>query len=549
MSTLSPGHESAVANRRQFNGLLAACSVGWLTGCAGTPPSGSQAGAPPAEATSAAWLKPIVLRSTGPRHPRIDAHAHFFNASDVPVRGFLQGPVANEVGGSVGRLLKLLAPLGQQLARIAPSAREELDSLRLLQSHPSLRSVVAREVMLDNLVAAERARISRSFYESVRNTPFNDEYNKIVRARQSARSPGFSEFEANDELNVQSVVAAMQLGKQPKALTPQLRAELSKQPYPEGVLAFIGCMLSARWMNLRQYSQAFSSAPGAFGIDHAFGALVDFDLWLEPTSRSNPKDQIALHQLLCEISGGYMRPLVAYNPWRDAIEDGETARRAVEAVDKRGFIGIKLYPPNGFRPYGNTARSGASRAGSPDGKTLDKYLSRFWDLCIEKHIPVMAHAGSSMGDDSRHNAMAGPEGWAALLQRMTNREPPVVNLGHFGGDIATDGWTEEFAKLMGRPEGAGLYGDIAYWNQLTCTGSNDRACQLAQKKLRTVLAWPQVAKRVMYGSDWHMLAREREWWQYPFDIAAETSEMPISQDDLFGANAARCFASTFGRAA
>ena len=37
----------------------------------------------------------------------VDVHAHFFNARDVPIRGYLAGPVAHSKGG-VGELLKAL---------------------------------------------------------------------------------------------------------------------------------------------------------------------------------------------------------------------------------------------------------------------------------------------------------------------------------------------------------------------------------------------------------------------------------------------------------
>src|SRR5262250_639210 len=40
----------------------------------------------------------------------VDVHAHFFNASDVTVKGFVEGPVAHAAGGDQGRLMKLLAP-------------------------------------------------------------------------------------------------------------------------------------------------------------------------------------------------------------------------------------------------------------------------------------------------------------------------------------------------------------------------------------------------------------------------------------------------------
>lgn len=81
-------------------------------------------------------------------------------------------------------------------------------------------------------------------------------------------------------------------------------------PYVDGVLAFVGYMLSYRWMNLLAYQRAYSTSDSAFGVDQILGALVDFDHWLTPLPLTAHEDQIKLHQLLSQLSGGYMRP-----PW------------------------------------------------------------------------------------------------------------------------------------------------------------------------------------------------------------------------------------------
>jgi hypothetical protein len=91
----------------------------------------------------------------------------------------------------------------------------------------------------------------------------------------------------------------------------------------------------------------------SISVDQVLGAFVDFDHWLTPLLRTAHEDQIKLHQLLSQLSGGYMLPLVAYNPWSDVLDNGKTLQRILDALDRRGFVGVKIYPPNGFRPYGN----------------------------------------------------------------------------------------------------------------------------------------------------------------------------------------------------
>ena len=62
----------------------------------------------------------------------IDVHAHFFNASDVPVRGFLEDCLGHRAPPSVQLLLKALARIADRLADRAPTAAEELAELSAL---------------------------------------------------------------------------------------------------------------------------------------------------------------------------------------------------------------------------------------------------------------------------------------------------------------------------------------------------------------------------------------------------------------------------------
>ena len=532
--------------RRRFSELVAGGSVGLLSGCASQLPVPPEIpGEPPANPIP--WLKPVVLHRVGAPARCIDVHGHFFNATDVPVRGFLEGPIANEKGGEIGKLIKSLAGLGQLLAFIPPTAGEEYKALQAMSSHPAVLEAGTREDFLKKTVDAQRQQTSREFFRVVRNTPFEGHYNDIIRRRRQSRPRDFSAVELSSELNSESLADAMVLGGKPRVLTRQMRAELAEQDYPEGVLAFIGCMLSPRWMNIYEFARAYSSEAGAFGIDQVFGVLVDFDRWLEPTPRSGQLDQIKLHQYLSALSGGYMRPLVGYNPWSDWVERGGATTRVVDAVLHRGFVGAKLYPPNGFRPYGNTLPPATPQPmGGPTARELDDTLDYFWDQCAAKKIPVMAHAGSSFGSDDAHNALAGPPGWEALLTRRDVPPPILANVGHFGGDADRNGWTEKFSSYMGWAQGSGFYADIGYWNKLHCLGAMEGDCKIAHDKLVAVLRLPNVSKRVMYGSDWHMLAQERDWWRYPFDIAEDTASMRdlMAPEDLFAGNAVRCFAST-----
>jgi predicted TIM-barrel fold metal-dependent hydrolase len=480
----------------------------------------------------------------------VDVHAHFFNASDVTVKGYLEGPVAHTAGGEQGRLIKLLAPLADQLAEIAPTAKEEYDYLGSLSSRAALTSPEETERAQENEISAHRQQQSKRFFDLLntpQGRPFAEEYRRIqTRTKGPAALAGRRPTIGLDE---NALALAMAFGEVPRgAREPQLRLSDAGGTYAEGTLAFVGYMLSYRWANLRSYQTAFSTHEEAVGVDRVLGSLVDFDRWLDCPPRSAHEDQMRLHARMSELSGGYMLPLISYNPWTDVVDNGRSLRLVREAVTRYGFVGVKIYPPNGFRPWGNTSAQGG--VGLPSHEEINRRLEAFWNTCLELDVPVMAHTNQSMGKDDAHDALGGPDGWAALLSAYEN--PPRslrVNLGHFGGDTdahAND-WTERMAHLMTRANGNRVYGDLGYWSQLRCSAVGAERCAAAVNRLRRVLSLSLgngegVADRIMFGSDWLMLSREPDWSNYAAELFVTLEQhAPEHVHKIFGANALRCF--------
>lgn len=488
-----------------------------------------------------AILRPSKInRAVGTIEHVIDVHAHFFNARDVPIRGYLAGPVAHSKGGVIGELLKSLAPIAEWIGNTAPRASDEFNELVALASGTAFSAMSQTERI--STLEQQRDRylqdLSRRLYEQLRSLP------DFVRLYNDAQSQARSRFRIQgvgaSPLDDGSLFRAMQRDLQQQAPDIELFGTEEPPPYADGVLAFVGYMLSYRWMNLLAYQRAFSTSETAFGVDQVLGALVDFDHWLMPLPQTAHEDQIKLHQLLSQLSGGYMRPLVAYNPWSDVLDNGKTLARVLDALDQRGFVGVKIYPPNGFRPFGNSHSPGIpTTPGMPSAADLDRVLLRLWEECSKRNVPVMAHTGNSMGSDDAHNEAAGPIGWQALITARGSAHPAKVNLGHFGGDSSHDDWNAALAGMMATPQGAGLYGDLGYWDEMRCR-KGLATCSARQKFAKAVNEYPVVAERLMYGSDWLMLSQERRWDRYPYDIL---SALPDGLDPaaVFGGNAKRCF--------
>jgi len=542
MSSSSNAQLHRPTRRGALQLLLAAGGMTGFAGCCSMRPfaTPSIGGDFPTVGTP---LKPSVRKSAGAPKLCIDAHTHFFNGTDVPVKGYLAGPVAHDLPGPLKALAESLAPLADELVTLAPTAAVEFRDLvdrfagsNVDKKQPSM-SALSKAAIVE-----ERATRSQEFYRIVKGSRFEQQYNDI-KALQSPEVKSLLRSNETSRLGARSLFDAANASTESsrnKTLSLAQKRIVDSTPYADGFLAFINHMLSPRWHNIGDYAEVYSLTEGAFGIDHAVGALVDFDAWLDCAPRSGHDDQVKLHQLLSALTGGYMRPLVAYNPWTDVRDDGAALERVVDAVTKRGFVGVKIYPPNGFYPYGNKTRTGSPSLG-PSFADLDTRLEKLWEKCTELNVPVMAHTNQSSGKDFEFDRLGGPAGWRALVARVNERGSPPVNLGHFGGGGPGTTWTADFADLMTQKGGERIYGDIGFWDELQCGQASATTCEAAKTRLEDALKRPGVNKRVMYGSDWFMLSTRRDWGDYPFEILASTNGLPIAPEDLFGLNAQRCY--------
>lgn len=530
----------AVQSRRATLALLGGSMLAGCCSLRGFPKPGI--GVDPSPPTERAdLLAPAQINTINvPTETCIDTHAHFFNASDVTIKGYLEGPVAYSTGGVLGELIKLLAPVADELGEIAPTAQDEFESLGRRQA----------DLNFETERTAERQNISVEFnrlIQSRRGQAFREAYEKLGT---EAAALGTERRPRINKLDERSVFEAMQAAEADVDPT-QLRelAASDRSPYKEGILAFVGYMLSSRHQNLTTYQNNFSVGANTIGVRRTLGSLVNFDRWLACPPRSAHEDQLKLHAELSRLSNDYMLPLVSYNPWTDVAEGGRSIELVIEAVRKYRAVGVKIYPPNGFLPWDNAA---ANIPKAPSGAEIDRVLRKFWLTCLELQVPVLAHAGPSMGKDAVHSKLSGPEGWRSLLSAnwWPSADRPRIVLGHFGGDTGASGvddWTARFASLMREPYGSNLYADLGYWEKLQCSNPGSNDCKAARQRLEAVLTLPilggeVVADRVMYGSDWLMLSKEKNWAAYANQLHATISSFaPQMVPRVFGGNAERCF--------
>ena len=439
------------------------------------------------------------------------------------------------------RLLELLAPLADGLAKRAPTAREELSSLQAFVVQSQGKSGAQVRQAFEDQMRRERVAAARQVSEAIRGSDLEDE---LVRMKASTgqRSSG-------GRLSASEIADIAERGRLPSAASDRQSAapEQTTADVADGFIGFLQYMLSMRASNLDVYTQAYSTSTHAFGVTQVMGALVDFDYWIDCPPLSSHDEQLAVHALLADLHGDYFRPVVGYNPWTDINQGNAGLLRVEQALENPKFVGAKIYPPIGFMPAGNADYWPPSLKKRPDLLALDATLDAFFATCARLAIPVMAHAARSNGRDYAHDEFGGPKGWRRrLTQAAAANSVATVNLGHFGGGQGAN-WTQEFATLMQDLPDRALYGDLGYWEELMCAPDPGDVCLCARQRLAraldvTIGADQSVADRVMFGTDWLMLSQVKGWADYPALVHESIAAISAAASSrIFGLNAQQCF--------
>lgn len=492
--------------RRDLLSLMGAGALSSLGGCCALRSYPSDSSLPVLPPTVVPRLDPPIIpqRKRGPLRA-IDAHTHIFNGNDVSVQGYLSHSIAHSMPNSaLAALIRAIAPIADELVHLAPTAAVEY---RELLKQDQILSISSREdtrKFYSKAAQEHKANVAQALYSATRGTEVERLYGQMTGRPYTPE-----------------VLSSAISGRADMA-TWSTQTMSVAQSQAAGVFEFVGHMLSPRWVNLRDFTENYAAAGQAFGIDGMLSATVDFDYFLCPPKRSSQQDQMQLAALLSLLSGGYMLPLTAYNPWTHVKEGVAYLDRIGQHITELGAVGVKIYPPMGFYPQGNAKLPPNPRNDVPSGRDLDSHLRAFFERCIDLGVPVMAHGNESCGYDEDADRFGGPAGWAELINGLGTRSP-MVNIAHFGGDNTqanSKDWSYAMAGLMMTPGGERIFGDLGYWDALmTCDSKDDQRCVSALLRLNNLLKdYPGAAERIMYGSDWFMLSKQANWNLYPDKI-------------------------------
>lgn len=192
---------------------------------------------------------------------------------------------------------------------------------------------------------------------------------------------------------------------------------------------------------------------------------------------------------------GRILPFFAVNPNRDNHLD-----LLKDAVERKGFLGVKLYPSLGY-------------------KVDSAAMRRVYQYCVNKSLPILTHCNPGGFYFKKADIqLAAPCEFTGVLQ-----DYPALRIcfAHFGGDDALvsaqsidqiGGWTADILQLMRNH--SNTYADISYHTNAMDGGEAEANYFTNMKAL---IDSAEFGDRILYGSDFQLVrmrAREENYRSY-----------------------------------
>ncbi|MEI7587560.1 amidohydrolase family protein [Runella sp.] len=269
----------------------------------------------------------------------------------------------------------------------------------------------------------------------------------------------------------------------------------------------------------------FFSHPG----DHQFTSYFDF-----------PKQQIPNMAELIRHYEGKLIGFVAFNPMRPDCMDIVKG-----AVENQGFKGIKIYPPMGYKPNYDVPKNDFE-------KTVKEKTTLLYKYCVENDIPLFTHANNkgfqAYGEHALQNALGtdimpsgycanakywlqvlrehptlrlnlghagGTQGWFAQIQATDHLEANLIDYTHIQDDnVLQEGdWNKSHAAMVYKlcEEFENVYCDFSFLDEMVKTDGSlkEEESKIFKNRLISLFQHSKnFSKKIMYGSDWHMIFNE-----------------------------------------
>ncbi len=535
--------------------------------------------------SSAAHLPAIAQPAPAPAVPRrfIDAHCHFFNAADLPVEGFIQRVVLEDFAptralptglsaasfsvwkGLVATLIDFI------LQTRAPTPLDELRCLRsdncqvadqlFVRSAPPAGLA---QPLGETAMTADRQRLARILDENVER--------RAPESTPEAPQPPLA-VEGDRQAFVDFVLEEMkQQGRAPPAASSRMlrEAPLSRPFFLNSAAGFLfdgfssfsryfdwGRLLTSyRSAIVRSYHSLYDPLGGRLIL--ATPAIIDFGKWLEDDPAGELGDQIELMEAISLNQGTPVHGFVPFDPLRE-LRHGSNGPSSLDivrsAIERHGFIGVKLYPPMGFRASSNDEvglrfPTRASLGEADFGVRLDEALDTLYAWCAQEDVPILAHSTDSQSAGEGFGVRAEPRFWRPVLERHPKLR---LNLAHFGNftkvmegrtpDLAKfeESWEFEVGGLVSDGRFPHVFADISYFWWVLDGGANAEQVKAAKQLFARYLErFDPETRTLLFGTDWSMTARAVAFERYLDNAETFLRDVGLSDaqiDNIFFRNA------------
>jgi predicted TIM-barrel fold metal-dependent hydrolase len=302
-------------------------------------------------------------------------------------------------------------------------------------------------------------------------------------------------------------------------------------------------------------------------------SLNDFDYWLQDDkSKKKPSAQADQIRVMARIAkmkwqNALVQPVCAFDPLRQIVDErlgkpnAEQAEWVVrDAVENQGAVGIKIYPPMGYRPwrndglqfFGPRVPNIVRQKYCPDvaddcpnlGAEIDARLARIYDFAVKEDVAILTHVSRSQGAWRDKNGVtsserANPRWWLELFNHRIGTAQPYknlrINLGHAGGPwcLAIDqceatsaacnetnkqarDWFRAVMDALASGAYPNAYADIADLDTVMDEGQDGRLKEIVDEWIKLLheldAKYPnggldRALTHVLYGTDWILLGR------------------------------------------
>jgi predicted TIM-barrel fold metal-dependent hydrolase len=240
--------------------------------------------------------------------------------------------------------------------------------------------------------------------------------------------------------------------------------------------------------------------------------------------------QIPAMQRQQSLASGRLLYFVAYNPFRDhwqkdpAAGPGQALEIVKRAYTNQGAFGVKVYPPSGYKPSGNSIPFRPfSVAPQPHrqwraryvpngvkltGQELDARLNELYQWCSDYQVPIFTHCGRDEVQARKgYGKLADPAGWRPVLERFPKLR---LCLGHAGGGAEwyADGDLTSWGKTVSElcREFENVYCEFGCQDSIADPIKRGAFTRQIQRQIqKNEPNRPYIfSTKILYGSDWFM---------------------------------------------